>query len=240
MDKNHILKEIKRTTEENGSVPLGMARFEKETGIKKYDWYGKYWTKWGDAIREAGYEPNKLQTAYDGEWLIKQLILLIREIRKFPTVGDIKIKSFNSKNFPSHNTFWRLGNQSDRAKKILDYCEDKSEYQDVIEICKKVPHTPEKKDEYDTKEIDVKFGFVYLMKSGKYYKIGKSDFVERRKYDIGIKLPEELKTVHKIKTDDPSGIEAYWHKRFEAKRKQGEWFDLSSADISAFKRRKFM
>ena len=78
------------------------------------------------------------------------------------------------------------------------------------------------------------------MKSGRYYKIGRSSFVEKRNYEIGIKLPEELKIIHKIKTDDPFGIEAYWHKRFEDKRKGGEWFDLSSSDVKAFRRRPFM
>jgi hypothetical protein len=65
-------------------------------------------------------------------------------------------------------------------------------------------------------------------------------FDRQSAYELAIQLPEKSRLVHQIRTDDPSGIEEYWHKRFSDKHKNGEWFDLSSSDVKTFTRRKFM
>ena len=241
MDKEYILKEIDRTAKENNGVPLGRLKFTKETGIQYWDWWGKHWTKWSDALTEAGYPPNTLQLAYNEENLIEKIISFIREIGKLPTAGELRLKAHNSKGFPSHNTIRsRLGSQSELPSRLLAYCEDKPEYSDIVDICREVTTLSGEASEHYSKDSDIEFGYVYLMKSGRFYKIGSSSNVERRNYELGIKLPEDLSILHKIRTDDPSGIEQYWHNRFKDKRKQGEWFSLSNQDVSAFKRRKFM
>ena len=78
-------------------------------------------------------------------------------------------------------------------------------------------------------------GEVYLFKSGRYYKIGKTIDTVRRGNELRIQLAEKIDLIHSIKTDDPSGIESYWHRRFDSKRMNGEWFDLNSSDVKAFK-----
>lgn len=83
-------------------------------------------------------------------------------------------------------------------------------------------------------------GFVYLLKAGRFHKIGRTNAVGRQERELAIQLPERAKVVHSIKTDDPTGIEEYWHKRFNNRRKNGEWFELTLSDVAAFKRRKFM
>ncbi|HXX76057.1 MAG TPA: hypothetical protein VEI50_13085 [Nitrospiraceae bacterium] len=63
MTKLYILQEIKRTTRANGGTPLRKIEFESETGIKRYDWYGVYWARWSDALREAGCLPQHVHAA---------------------------------------------------------------------------------------------------------------------------------------------------------------------------------
>ena len=88
----------------------------------------------------------------------------------------------------------------------------------------------------DEAEGSSALGYVYLHRHGTDYKIGFTRSLNKRGRQIQIELPQEVELVHSILTDDPAGVEGYWHKRFADKRTRGEWFKLTKADVAAFRR----
>jgi hypothetical protein len=240
MNKAHILQEIKRTAEANGGKPLGQGRFENETGIKRTDWYGKFWARWNDALREAGFSANQLQGAYDKTELLEKYAKFILELKRLPSSGDLRLKTRSDSDFPSHSVFDNhFGAKLELTKQLADFCRSQNGYGEVTRLCEEYfEHNQSVPEETEFQEG--KIGFVYLIKSGRFHKIGRANSAGRREYELAIQLPEKAKTIHFIRTDDPSGIEVYWQNRFAKKRKNGEWFELSAADIAIFKRRKFM
>lgn len=79
--------------------------------------------------------------------------------------------------------------------------------------------------------IKGKRGYVYVIKSGKYHKIGmttRSPSVRIREFTT----PEGVEVVHIIETSDPKGCEAFLHDIFKDKRAEREWFNLNDEDIA--------
>lgn len=234
MNRETIIAEIKRTAAVNGGKPLGRERFQAETGIRKHEWE-RFWARWGDALRDAGFQPNEFTAAHDKGDIVRRVADLARELGRFPTHGDLRVKRTNDATFPGKGAFDKYRVDELKAA-VAAYCSATTGHDDVVALCQvSVP-----KPEPDAKPDTSNDGFVYLLKSGRFYKLGKTNSVGMRERQLQIQLPEQARTVHAIKTDDPSGIEAYWHRRFEAKRKNGEWFELSAQDVAAFRRRKFM
>lgn len=77
-------------------------------------------------------------------------------------------------------------------------------------------------------------GYVYLAKSGSHFKIGRTVSPERRTNELRIQLPDKLERLHAITSHDPNSVERYWHRRFADRRLNGEWFALSTSDVSEF------
>jgi hypothetical protein len=248
MNKQHILDEIRRTAKENGGVPLGKGRFESQTGIKESDWSGKYWARWGRAVEEAGFQANAMNSRLEDDVVLAPLAAFVRELGRLPVTTEVRLRKRQDAGFPNEKTvFSRFGYGAQLATRLLAFCEQAGGWSDVAAICQNIVNPrleTSESTERDSEEDDCETGYVYLalMKIGKEkrYKIGKADMVGTRTRQIAVNLPEDLELIHAIATDDAYGIEAYWHKRFNEKRRGGEWFVLTAADVKAFKRRKFM
>ncbi len=221
----------------NGGAALGRLRLESEVGIKEHHW-GKFWARYSELVREAGFEPNALPEAWTVADLCASLAGLARDLGRFPTHADVRVKKTTDSDFPNHRAFYRLGGKAERIAKVIAFCRANPGCDDILTICEgTVINASEVPVGKPTRSSD---GHVYLLKSGKFYKIGFSVHAGARERQLAIQLPEAASTVHVIVTDDPAGIEAYWHKRFAEQRKNGEWFELAREDVAAFKRRKFM
>lgn len=163
------------------------------------------------------------------------------ELDRWPTKADLLLYARQNPGSISHTTVQRRGTPIELAKKLLDSRDELGLSERVASIAGEKLATGATGSGHDeTPHVAPAGGFVYLLKSGKFYKIGRSNDPGRRTYEVRLQLPEPVEEVHRIRTDDPQGIEAYWHQRFSDRRRNGEWFALTSGDVAAFRARKSM
>lgn len=79
-------------------------------------------------------------------------------------------------------------------------------------------------------------GYVYLLEceQGEFYKIGRTNDLNRRMDQFGIQLPFKISLRHTIKVPDMVCAEAALHSKFASRRTNGEWFKLSIEDVDWF------
>lgn len=236
IDREEILNAIRDLADPGTGVAPGKNRFEKESGIRSSEWRGVYWARWGDAVADAGLALSKWQEPHPDEHLLASLAKLTRDLQHFPTDAERSLRRRQNSSFPTGSSFSRrFGRRADLASALLSWCEKNPGWEDVASICEPIATASRPDNVAATSEVQ---GVVYLMRSGRYFKIGRSNSAGRRAYELAIQLPERLEVVHSIETDDPEGIEAYWHRRFADRRANGEWFSLTKADVNAFRRRR--
>jgi hypothetical protein len=228
-----ILKEIKRLAEANGGNVPGSRTFENETGIRQSAWRGIIWARWGDAVAEAGLQPNSKQERLEESFLLEKLAEACLYFKKFPTAMELRLYLKIDDTFPHDKTLARqFGSLKDIPDRLAEWALNNNRT-DIVGILGDRTFAPQ------VASLSKREGLVYLIKSGAYYKIGRSDELERRVKEIRIALPEPATLIHSIRTDDPAGIEAYWHRRFADRRANGEWFKLTKDDLAAFRKRRF-
>lgn len=221
--------------QERGGVSVGAGIFMRETGIPRYYWQGGFWRSWSEFQAEAGHTPNEPAQRIPDEVLLQSFVALALELNAVPTEADLALKRKRDPSFPGKTAFRRWGGSSALLAAAVAYCEGKEQLAPVLALLK---HGTSARLEERLDRFQIT-GFVYLVRAGKFYKLGRTNAAGRRLRELSIQLPQKPDTVHVIETDDPEGIEAYWHRRFEDKRQGGEWFALTPDDVRAFKKRRF-
>lgn len=231
--RERILSEIKRIAKSNGGIAPGIVTFENETGIRPQDWRGKIWARWGDAVREAGLVAQELNQKWKPEQIFPKLAEAFRYYGRIPTKAELQIYKQNSNDFPWHSSLENhFGSKANMLAALRQWASTTEGFDDIKTM---IPDSPMTQVTTNWKTD----GYVYLIKSGPHYKIGRGDELEKRVKQIRTALPDASTLEHSIRTDDPSGIEAYWHRRFADKRANGEWFKLTMQDVAAFKKRRY-
>lgn len=233
--KEYIIAEIQRLAMERGGR-VGIRAFCSATGIPEHQILGAHWTKWNDALKEAGVGTSSFfQPRTQDSSIVEAFVQLVNKLKKWPTQYDLQMERRQNKSFPSVPVIRRVRKASPFASIIVSYCAERADLADVARIAREVMKAEmAKASVLGPAPIS---GYVYMMRSGRRYKIGHTKSPVRRYREVRLELPDPTSVVHTIATDDPIGIEAYWHGRFQSKRvRDTEFFSLDASDVAAFKR----
>ena len=152
-------------------------------------------------------DPNSKNEKLDEKFVLSKIAAACRHYGKVPAFMEFRLYKKIDKDFPNEKTLLNyFGGKENLVQRVGAWARTREEYKDIAAM---IPDAPAVSDP----QTKAKEGLVYLIKSGAHYKIGRSDELERRVKEICIALPEAATLVHSIRTDDPAGIEAYWHRQ---------------------------
>lgn len=238
MTKDQILSQIRRLAKERGGH-VSLRAFVDATGIPEKQVLGKHWARWNQALTEAGVAPASfLRPRVNEDFVIEAFARLAERLQKWPTQNELNLERRRDPSFPSLKVFRRLSNEGSLSQKLAAYCADRSDLATAAKVAAE-RNASEAPGSFVLGRAPVN-GYVYMMRSGRRYKVGYTTSPSRRHREVRLDLPDPTNLVHAIPTDDPPGIEAYWHRRFQSKRvRDTEFFTLDASDVSAFKRRRY-
>jgi hypothetical protein len=227
-----IVTRIQEITAENSGTPPGLEQFAKKSGIKRSFYIGRIWATWGEALREAGFTPNGPNRRLDDDEMLAAVAGVARLLGRIPSVSELKVYRAAGRDLPCPTAYTHhFGNKQGMLRGLKRWSAASAERADIAAMLGDIPDLPDAKAQIR--------GAVYLLQCGRAFKIGCSRTPDQRIGNLQRALPAAAKLVHVIDTDDPYGVESYWHRRFADKRLRGEWFRLAKEDVAAFRAMRF-
>jgi hypothetical protein len=229
--KETVLSEIRRIAKERGGH-VSLRAFLGATGISVKQVLGRYWATWNEALAEAGVTTTSFfrPKVQEGP-VVEALAHLVERLKKWPTQNELRLERNRNRSFPTLDVLRRVSEGAPLSSRVASYCADNSGLSTAARVAAERMEI-EKATPVLLGRTPIS-GYVYMMRSRKRYKIGHTTSPARRHREVRLDLPDPTTVVHAISTDDPSGIEAYWHERFKAKRiRDTEFFTLDSSDVA--------
>lgn len=237
MEKAQVISRLIQLASERGGH-IGFRAFTDATGMSERWLRDQPWFQgWNALLTEAGLATKTFKVdRIPSQEIAKAVAELITRSGRWPTEDQLRRERAQNADFPSAGIISPIRKTGELARLIVELGAVEPTFARAAEVAAKHQLQPP-----DTATVDEKVkGYVYMLRSGRSYKVGKSVDPSRRFREVRLELPDETNQVHAIATDDPSGIEAYWHKRFSEKRvRNTEFFLLTAEDVRAFKRRKY-
>ena len=140
-------------------------------------------------------------------------------------------KNQNLYRFTRRHTIEELVELAEELKLFLERSEDIVQgYSIVLEMIREHDDGYNKKAERLSKIVT---GHVYFIGAENgLYKIGKAKNIKSRIKGFGQMFPIEWRLEHSFQTNDYTKAEKYLHEKFSEKRVRGEWFQLSTEDVT--------
>ena len=140
-DRAAILTAIRRITAANGGIPPGVRRFGHLSGFR-YRWQ-KYWLRWSDAVREAGFTPNSIQPRLEDSKMLEAAAALARELGRVPGFDDITRYKRLGRELPAHTSYIaHFGGKHGLLAKLKRWTDQDAERADVAAMIAKLKQGP--------------------------------------------------------------------------------------------------
>ncbi|MHB8595166.1 MAG: GIY-YIG nuclease family protein, partial [Acidimicrobiales bacterium] len=200
--RDRVISAYRKATKANTDIPLSQREFKKI--VPETAWFRKYFARFSELVRAAGYEPGVKHVRHADEPLLEPMVELVRRFGRFPTSAERVMERRSNPAFPSNATLGDHFGDTDGLKAALrSFCARREDCDDILELLSGNPSA------VDIEPSSIKArGSVYLMRYGRNYKIGRTNSVGRRHYEHGRAVPGEHRLIHHFETDDPEGIEA--------------------------------
>jgi hypothetical protein len=133
--REFIIGEIKRLAAAADGQGPGFKAFRSATGVQEHEWRGLYWTRWSDALADAGFAPNEWQARLDPETILERFAVTCRRLSRVPTTAEMEMHRRSDPDVPSTKTLRaHFGGQAEAIDRLRQWAASRGDFADVAAL----------------------------------------------------------------------------------------------------------